>query len=178
MPAWLKSSSIIVAVEAGGKYGRAPRLNCVVVPSPRKYSVTYATGSCWPHTVISLASWRLRFEVNERPARVRVPSVSLSGCSAEGISASCRAPASARYADRDWLAICPAFLLQFAPGSGAKLLTGVATEVDCKDRVADCVCMTSEAISWPAVIPEATLMDVDGSWSMSSSSLTAQTAIR
>ena len=45
----------------------------------------------------------------------------------------------------------------------AKLLIGAATCMVWAESVADRVCVTNDFMSWPAVIPEADLMDVEGS---------------
>src|ERR1700677_4704822 len=137
MCASLKSSLITVACEAGGKYGSAARLNSVVTPSPRKYSVTRATGSFSPQTVTSFASARLMLAVKARLLRLRLPSVSLSGCTVDCTDESVTAPLSARYPARAMLAACPALVLQFAPGSGLKAPRGAFSEAVCTARDVD-----------------------------------------
>ena len=64
------------------------------------------------------------------------------------------------------------------PGAAAKWLTGTASDSPCVPKVEDLVCITSNVINCPAVIPDAALIGAGGTWSISSSSLSAQRANR
>src|SRR6516164_8720093 len=114
-----------------GAYGASDRSNCVVTPSPRKYSVTYATGSCSPQTVMSFARARLEAALSERFERARLPSVSSSGWTTDGIAASVNAPFNARYAARASAATSPTAELHQAPAGDANPFTTVLSVSAC-----------------------------------------------
>ena len=73
------------------------------------------------------------------------------------LTASDRAPFSARYAARAWFETAPALLLKDAPGSGVKLETGVLSERAWVESAVEPVFVTREEISGPAFTPAAPL---------------------